>query len=334
MPLLSALGYLRGSLHTGLVAILVEHSNEEKAPIQTMLTSLGVHWTPDAGDLEYQYEFKRIDLAIWAGGNPLVAIEMKTDDCESPGWQPTQTGRLANDPNLGLFQLLFVTLGDGEYSGPPVSNDFTHIPLARWCDAVRGARDCTRSQFLIDILTDYMEEYEAELEMRHSVAGLSNFNFQLGNLHPRIQCNPPRRAPERRTPYMSVLSQVRMRWLDDYANEPSPRLFIHGAGKDTILHFGDLQGRFSDREAGLYFEINRNGKLNAKTSRSERDNNELFTVAKDLFGECVVKRIRGQHNESVTLAQFDVGLLAAQPDEDDPIGAVVRRIAEVVGCDA
>lgn len=204
MSYLRSTGYLVGRLHTSLLAHLIEESDRDPQPPAAFLRELGVVERIDNKRLSYQYEYSKIDLATEVDDEPLCAIEMKTDDCETPAWEPTQTQELAKNPSLRGFKFFFVTVADSQYVGGPTSAAFDHVTLERWSTATRAAASCSQGDVQV-VLRAYVEEYEDELRMRDGLAHLQSFVWDPSALPERVSPRNHSKAPPRVTPYMAVL---------------------------------------------------------------------------------------------------------------------------------
>jgi hypothetical protein len=311
-------------LHAALIPLVVAH--RANAPLNEFLRVLGLPETAPES-IRWSYEYRRIDLALWCDGRPYAALEFKTDQPESPGWSPTQTVNLAGVLSAdGFRSLLYVTLGDSEYSGGPESPAFVHVGLRQWCDAVKAAV-AVAPEALRATLLAYLSEYEAEDAMRAALAGLSSFALSGADLPFRVNGDPFGSAP-RVTPYMSILAKVRRRFIARWPHLQRPRLYIHGAGKDTILNFGEVAHPRAVHD--VYFEINKGGRLSAKVERGPRTNGELASLARAIFGEAAVPRVRDGNN--VTIATWDIGLRTPRPCGGDAgVDEVVDKIAVAMG---
>lgn len=250
MPnLINCIGYANGKLHTGLIAYLCAlHNDGEREPLASFFNALDA--TPPEGAVKARREYKGIDLYIEVSGKPYVAIEMKVDDREGRT-KSRRAGKML--PQTQVYsrrfstceRLFFVTLGTGEFYGPPSAlklEDGGGDRGFEWIRLPKFARAVSAIQYEDNAIHDWKSALAEEVAFREAV--------RAGDLS--------QRGLRRKGSWnLTLLAHLR----DRLAKRPDlrsmvrdARVYPYGARPDTLLNFGTDEGY-------TYLEIPFNGKL-------------------------------------------------------------------------
>lgn len=250
-------GFAQERLHTARLHSLIDLFNSGRTqPLRQLLAGLDCE-LPEGATVSGYFERHKADFTfdVSSGGHrTLVVIEFKVDSCEgglleSPS-ADCQTSRLrsafeSEPADQRIF--LYVTLGAGEFAGPPKDEQFRWMTLDAFTSIIESVAA------IEPLMRPWLGELKAEQDRRSGALELASramFAFE-GYRSLGVK--------------MAVYARVISSWQRAGFDRQFGTLRAYTPGKaDPILNLWGVSGR-----RWWYFEVNNNGTLNLKVSTGE-----------------------------------------------------------------
>ena len=331
---LRSIGFAQERLHTGLIAFLVDlHRNGTRELLHDFLAEFGVPLFDD-DDVQYAFERWKADLVLEIRGTTahrFVAFEFKVDSTEGnflhndPACKQTAMIAARGEAEKGdVRHYYYVTLGAGEFAGPPSDERFIWVRL----DAFRSAVGfVTKAN---PILSDWDTLLDEE-QQRRRLAPVFAAAGKLDIWHEDVRSAGYRKAGVCLAVYGALIAAWRNAGYEQEFGKL--RAYVSGRGPDPILNVADLWHSYRDLD--LYFEVNQNGTLNFKVgnwSGGSLDNQTWQLIVAAIQGPTTtpaainLRREPRPDTQTNTVCSWDVGLWkgATSPEE------VVGRLAGIL----
>lgn len=326
MPnVLRSIGYTQERVHSGLLAFLAElHESGLAQPLTAFLKAIGIA-LPNAAHVKAMFELRRSDLVLEVvdgATRDLIVVEFKVDSIEGGFWSPPSSHQtnILHEAFPTAASCLYITLGDGEFAGPPACGNFLWIGLDQFRDAVTDA--VTAIAVPLPILCDWQMILMEEQKRRRDAPNLA--------AQGKVAQNSSAGYRAVGVP-MAVYGAIISAWNQQGFQQTfgCMRAYPVGQGPDAILNLWDHGQQCTGH---YYFEVTGNGMLRLKTTR-----NSLNQVSWAKITATVAAVSPPPHpvtvmpqppaiGETVTLATWQIGLWGNANSPD----AIAKAIAQVL----
>ncbi|HTR35796.1 MAG TPA: hypothetical protein VMH80_07855 [Bryobacteraceae bacterium] len=322
--------YTQERVHTARFFHLVDLYNAgEVRPLRAVMSGLEVPLEADQ-KVEGRFEWHKADFAFVAKSTEqtrIVVLEFKVDSLEGGFFkddsQDTQTAKLTaafQAERADVLDLIYVTLGNTEFAGPPRDERFKHVGLRQFANAVGAAAG------ICEVLRPWAAGLHQELNRRRMAPELA----ARRHLRPADETVAAAgyRGPGVQMGVYGALIEEWKRQGGESAFGPL-RAYARGRRPDAILNFW----KFLNQSAPWYLEINDNGTLNLKIEVQSMNDERwaalvfiLQAVHDESRGPLVSKPERWEGRKTMTVCPWMIGLWE---DSNRP-ALVVQRLLSLL----